>query len=45
MTWKPLMPSFYDLDLSLYNIDFDQKVLTSGKFGHLEWIALYIPAL
>ena len=39
------MPSFYYLDLLLSNFDFDQKVLTSGQLGHLEWIALYIPAL
>ena len=29
----------------LCNFDFDQKVLMSGHLGHLEWIALDIPAL
>ena len=29
----------------LCNLDLDQKVLMSGQLGHLEWIALDIPAL
>ena len=36
---------FFILTYFLCNFDFDQKVLTSGQFGHLEWIDLDIPAL